>query len=130
MKYSFRMEPKPDPFLADRAFFSALIAANLDCLDALLTEDFLLIDVLSGREVTKPMLLAALGSSQAKFEAIDPVESRVRFYAASTAVVTGRTEMRGRVGESAFTTSSRYMHVFVLQDGAWFLASAQGTQIR
>jgi hypothetical protein len=38
--------------------------------------------------------------------------------------------MRGRVGEAAFTASSRYTHVFVLQNGAWLLASAQGTQIR
>jgi hypothetical protein len=130
MKYSLRMEPKLDPLAAERAFFAALISANLDSLDFLLTEDFLMIDVLSGSEITKPMLLAALGSSQVKFDAIEPVESRVRVYATTTAVVTGRTELRGRVGESAFTASSRYTHVFVMQGGGWVLASAQGTQIR
>jgi Domain of unknown function (DUF4440) len=130
MKYSLRMEPKLDPLAAERAFFAALISANLDSLDFLLTDDFLLIDVLSGSEITKPMLLAALGSSQVKFDAIEPVESRVRVYATTTAVVTGRTELRGRVGEAAFTASSRYTHVFVMQGGGWVLASAQGTQIR
>jgi hypothetical protein len=124
------MDTKLDPLATERAFFNALVAANLDGLDALLTEDFLLIDVLSGSEITKPMLLAAVGSSQVKFDAIDPVESRVRSYATNTAVITGRTEMRGRVGEAAFTASSRYTHVFIFTDGAWFLASAQGTQIR
>jgi ketosteroid isomerase-like protein len=124
------MDPKLDPLAADRAFFSALLAANLDGLDALLTDDFVLIDVLSGVEITKPMLLAALGSSQAKFEVIEQIESRARLYSTSTAVVTGRTEIRGRAGESGFTASSRYTHVFVLQDGGWVLASAQGTQIR
>jgi Domain of unknown function (DUF4440) len=130
MKYSLRMEPKLDPLAAERAFFAALISANLDSLDFLLTDDFLLIDVLSGSEITKPMLLAALGSSQMKFDAIELVESRVRVYATTTAVVTGRTELRGRVGEAAFTASSRYTHVFVMQGGGWVLASAQGTQIR
>jgi ketosteroid isomerase-like protein len=124
------MDPKLDPVAADRAFFAALIAANLNSLDALLTDDFLLIDVLNGSEITKPMLLAAVGSSQVKFDAIEWVEGRTRMYAASTAVVTGRTELRGRVGEAAFTASSRYTHVFVVQDGQWMLASAQGTQIR
>jgi hypothetical protein len=124
------MEPKLDPLAAERAFFAALISANLDSLDFLLTDDFLLIDVLTGSEITKPMLLAALGSSQVKFDAIEPVESRVRAFATTTAVVTGRTELRGRVGESAFTASSRYTHVFVMQSGGWVLASAQGTQIR
>jgi hypothetical protein len=130
MKYSFRMDTKPDPLAADRAFFTALISANLNSLDSLLVEDFLLIDILTGSEITKPMLLAAVGSSQVKFDAIEAVESRLRMYAATTAVVTGRTEMRGRVGEASFTASSRYTHVFVAQDGHWALASAQGTQIR
>ncbi len=124
------MDPKLDPVAADRAFFAALISANLDSLDALLTDDFLLIDVLNGSEITKPMLLAAVGSSQVKFDAIEQVEGRTRMYAVSTAVVTGRTELRGRVGEAAFTASSRYTHVFVAQGGQWMLASAQGTQIR
>jgi len=123
------MDTKLDPLAADRAFFAALISANLDSLDSLLVEDFILIDVLSGSEITKPMLLAAVGSSQMKFDAIEPVESRLRVYA-STAVVTGRTELCGRVGEAAFTASSRYTHVFISQDGVWMLASAQGTQIR
>jgi Domain of unknown function (DUF4440) len=130
VKYSLRMGTKLDPLAADRAFFAALISANLDSLDSLLVEDFILIDVLSGAEITKPMLLAAVGSSQLKFDAIEPVESRLRLYAANTAVVTGRTELRGRVGEAAFTASSRYTHVFISQDGGWMLASAQGTQIR
>jgi hypothetical protein len=76
------------------------------------------------------MLLAAVGSSQVKFDAIEAVESRLRMIATNTAVVTGRTEMRGRMGETAFTASSRYTHVFVAQDGHWALVSAQGTQIR
>jgi hypothetical protein len=124
------MDTKLDPLAADREFFNALISADLNWLDGLLTDDFLLIDVLTGSEITKPMLLAAVGSSQVKFDAIDPVESRLRTYASTTVIVTGRTEIRGRVGEAAFTASSRYTHVFVLQDGAWLLASAQGTQIR
>jgi hypothetical protein len=124
------MDTKPDPLAADRAFFTALISANLNSLDSLLVEDFLLIDVLTGSEITKPMLLAAVGSSQVKFDAIEAVDSRLRMYATTTAVVTGRTEMRGRMGEAAFTASSRYTHVFVAQDGHWALASAQGTQIR
>jgi len=130
MEYSPPVDMKLDPLAADRAFFTALISANLDLLDSLLIDDFLLIDVLNGAEVTKPMLLAAVGSSQVKFDAIEAVESRLRMFAANTAVVTGRTEMRGRVGEAAFTASSRYTHVFVAQDGYWALVSAQGTQIR
>ena len=130
MKYSLRMDTRLDTLATERAFFSALISANLESLDSLLADDFILIDVLNGSEITKPMLLAALGSSQVKFDSIEPVESRVRAYATTMAVIAGRTELRGRVGEAAFTASSRYTHVFVMQAGGWVLASAQGTQIR
>ena len=124
------METKLDPLVTERAFFSALLSGNIDSLDSILADDFLMVDLLSGSEITKPMLLAAVGSSQVKFEAIDPVESKTRIYSCDTAVVVGRTEMRFRAGESSFSFSSRYTHVFVLNDGNWQLASAQGTQIR
>jgi hypothetical protein len=124
------MDTKLDPLVTERAFFSALLSGNIDSLDSILADDFLIVDVVAGREINKAMLLAAVGSSQVKFEAIDPVESRVRVYSCDTAVVVGRTEMRFRAGESSFSFSSRYTHVFVMQDGSWQLASAQGTQIR
>jgi ketosteroid isomerase-like protein len=124
------MDMKLDPLVTERAFFSALLSRNIDSLDAILTDDFVMVDLMAGSEITKPMLLAAVGSSQVKFEAIDPVESKVRIYSTDTAIVVGRTEMRYRAGESSFSFSSRYTHVFVLQDGSWQLASAQGTQIR
>ena len=124
------MDMKLDPLVTERAFFSALLSGNIDSLDSILADDFLMVDVLAGSEITKPMLLAAVGASQVKFEAIEPVESRVRIYSADTAIIVGRTEMRFRAGEQSFSFSSRYTHVFVLQDGSWQLASAQGTQIR
>lgn len=124
------METKLDPLVTERAFFSALLSGNIDSLDSILADDFVMVDLMTGSEFSKPMLLAAVGSSQVKFEAIDPVESKVRVYSADTAVVVGRTEMRFRAGESVFSFSSRYTHVFILKDGSWLLASAQGTQIR
>jgi hypothetical protein len=124
------MDTKLDPLVTERAFFSALLSANIEALDGILTEDFVIVDLMAGGEVSKPMLLAAVGSSQVKFEAIEQVESKVRIYATDTAIIVGRTEMRVRAGEQSFSSSSRYTHVFVLQDGGWQLASAQGTQIR
>lgn len=124
------METKLDPLVTERAFFSALLSGNIGSLDSILADDFVMVDLMTGSEFTKPILLAAVGSSQVKFEAIDPVESNVRIYSTDTAIVVGRTEMRLRAGESSFNFCSRYTHVFVLQDGGWQLASAQGTQIR
>jgi hypothetical protein len=79
-----------DPLAADRLFFDALLAADAKALDEILADDFLLIDVMSGSEIDKPALIAAVGSGQLVFEAIEPAETRVRHYGA-TAVANGRT---------------------------------------
>ncbi len=122
------MKNELDPLAAERQFFSALVDASVEALDRVLADDFILIDVMSGSEITKSSLLAVIGSGQLKFEAIEPADPLVRLYQ-TTAVITGRTQMSGRFGETPFTVSSRYTHVYVEQQGQWRLVTAQGTQI-
>jgi ketosteroid isomerase-like protein len=119
---------QPDPVAADREFFASLIARDMAALDGVLAADFVLIDVVTGSEVPREVFIDLVGSGQLAFDAIDPDGTRVRRYG-SAAVVTGRTEMKGRFDGTPFTVNSRYTHVFVEQEGRWRLASAQGTQI-
>ena len=121
------MEKNSEPLEKDRQFFSALLEASVEALDRLLADDFLLIDVMGGSEIAKGALLEVIASGQLKFDAIEPADCRVRLYQ-TTAVITGRTRMRGRFGVTPFTASSRYTHVYVVQQGQWRLVAAQGTQ--
>ena len=123
------MQDQLGPLEAERRFFAALVDANSTALDQVLADDFLLIDVIRGDEITKAALLAVIGSGQLKFEAIDPADSRVRLYQ-SAAVITGRTRMSGRFGGTPFSAHSRYTHVFIEQQGQWRMVAAQGTQIK
>lgn len=113
---------------AEHSFFSSLLAGDVKTLDALLADDFLLIDVLQGAEVPKPVLLAALAAGQVRFESITPAEQRVRLYG-DTPLVTGRTEMRMRFGADEVVVRSRYTHVYVRHQETWRFVSAQGTPI-
>jgi ketosteroid isomerase-like protein len=110
----------------ERRFFSALIG-QVAALDELLADDFLLIDVFSGTEVTKRDLLGVMRSGELKFEEIKRNEWRVRFYN-GTAVVTGSTKMQGRFGGEPFAVSSRYTHIYAKLVDEWQLVSAQGTR--
>jgi hypothetical protein len=118
----------PDLMLLDREFFDGLIA-NAEAVERLLADDFLLIDVLSGSEVTKLDLLAVLKSGLLKFKEIKVLDSRVRLYE-DTALVTGSTEMSGSFRHDPFSASSRYTHVYVRLRDRWYLVGAQGTQIK
>jgi Domain of unknown function (DUF4440) len=119
---------EPDVLSLERRFFNGLIA-NVAIVEDLLSDDSLLVDVLSGSEVTKSELITVLRSGQLKFEEIKQLGSRVRFYE-GTALVTGSTEMSGRFGDYPFSIFSRYTHVYVRSRDRWHLVSAQGTQIK
>ena len=121
------MPTQSEVMKAESTFFAALVEVRTEELEMLLADDFLLAD-LSGGIMSKAALIQAVGSGQIRFDAIEPVESVVRFYG-STAIVTGRTQMRGRFGETSFAVHSRYTHVYVEQERKLRLASAQGTPI-
>ena len=119
---------KQSPEVVEQEFFTGLIDANVEALARVLADDFLLIDVMTGSEVPRTALLEVVAGGQLRFERIDRTEYRVRVYR-TTAVITGRTDMKGSFGGQPFRTSSRYTHVFVDEGEHWRMVAAQGTQI-
>jgi ketosteroid isomerase-like protein len=112
----------------DREFFRSLIDGDVEALNRLLADDFVLVDVMRGAEVPKTALLELVGSGQLKFESITAAEVRARRYG-STTIITGRTEMQLRFEQTGATLKSRYTHVYVEADARWMMVSAQGTQL-
>jgi ketosteroid isomerase-like protein len=122
------MSNESGPLQADDLFFAMLIRGDADALNSALTDDFILIDVMSGSEFARAALLEVIRSGELQFESIQPAERKARVYG-SAAVVTGRTQMKMRFGGEAVSANSRYTHVFVKDSDRWRLASAQGTPI-
>lgn len=122
------MDREGEVLAVEDAFFQALLGGDGAGLRAVLTPDFLLIDVMSGSEIPGGVLTDLVGSRQLRFDAVERLDALVRFYG-EAAVVTGQTRMRGHFGEQPFGAHSRYTHVYVRAGGAWQLASAQGTPI-
>ena len=106
----------------DRRFFSALAGQPL-VLDELLADEFLLIDVFNGTEITKSALVTAIRSGELKFDEINLIDQRVRCDD-DRAVVTGWTKMQGRCGDESFEVSGRYTHFYAKKLGdEWQLVS-------
>jgi ketosteroid isomerase-like protein len=117
-----------DVTAAEDRFFAALLEGDGNVLRALLTPDFVLVDVMTGSEIPGSVLAELVGGGLLVFEAVERIDARVRGYG-SAAVVTGQTRMRGRYQEQSWSTHSRYTHIYVQGDTGWHLASAQGTPI-
>ena len=112
----------------DHAFFAALLAGDVEKLEALLVDDFTIVDVMRGGETPRAALLEAIGAGHVRFESITRGPATVRSYG-TTAVVVGTTEMSIRAGAEAVAVHSRYTHVYVEQAGVLRLAAAQGTPV-
>jgi ketosteroid isomerase-like protein len=117
-----------EPLPTEDAFFRALEQGDTTRLGAVLTDDFLIVDVMRGGTAGRAEFIGALSGGDLKFERVDVVERTVRHYGGA-AVVVGRTAMSGTFAGHPFTAASRYTHVFVQTPAGWQLASAQGTQI-
>lgn len=112
----------------DEAFFNALILADHHTLSTVLTDDFLIVDVMGGQVASREDLLAAITSGELRFVDVmrfdDDLSVRLRD---SVAVVVGRTRMTMNFQGSEVTARSRYTHVYVREGQPWRLLSAQGT---
>ena len=110
------------------AFFEALRQGDSCMLSRLLTDDYVIVDVMSGAENPGEALVGGIQAGIIVFNAVHVVERRCRLYG-DCAIVTGQTRMAGEFAGSPFSAHSRYTHVFVRQDDGWRMASAQGTSI-
>jgi ketosteroid isomerase-like protein len=114
---------------ADDAFFNALVAGDVDRIDSLLTDDFVIVDVISGAVADRAAFIGAIRDGLLVFERVHLVERLTRRHD-DTAIIVGRTEMSGSFGEAPFAAASRYTHVLLRDaDRRWRLATAQGTRI-
>ena len=107
----------------EREFFEALINADVASLDRILAGDFVLIDVMTGSEVSGERLTELVRLAQLRFHTINQTEYKVRVYG-TTSVITGRTVMIGWYEGQQFQVTSRYTHVLVEQSENWRIVSA------
>jgi ketosteroid isomerase-like protein len=114
----------------DDDFFDALLSSDVEALRDLLTDDFLIVDVMAGQVASRDDILGAIGNGDLRFVEVardrNDVAVRIRDDAA---VLVGRTRMRMNFLGSEASVSSRYTHVFVHEGDRWRLMSAQGTPI-
>ena len=114
----------------DESFFNALLAADHDRLAAILADDFMIVDVMSGQAARREELLGAISSGELQFADVRQyTEERSVRHRDSLAVIIGRTQMVMRYQGQEITAKSRYTHVYTHENGQWRLMSAQGTPV-
>jgi ketosteroid isomerase-like protein len=116
----------------DLDFFAALLDCDVPTLEALLADDFLIVDVVSATVHSRAAFLEAISGGTLTFREIEtfPYERTIRLVGIDTGIVVGRTAMSFADPEGTpLTVASRYTHVYRGDGRIWQLVSAQGTPI-
>ena len=114
------------PEEVENDFFHALTNSDIGKLRKIISDDIVLIDVMSGSEVSGTELAEVLLRGHLRFASIDRVRFKVRNYE-GLAVITGQTVMTGAYDGQQFKINSAYTHVFIKECESWRMVSAQGT---
>ena len=112
---------------ADAAFVKALLERDMPALEALLAEEFLIVDVASGSVHKRAMFLEAISGRVVTFQEIKtfPDETVIRLAGPGTGIVIGRTAMSFSDAEGATTqVASRYTDVVQADASNWQLLCA------
>jgi ketosteroid isomerase-like protein len=116
----------------DVDFFTALLHRDIQTLEELLANDFVIVDVASGSVHHRATFLEAVSGGIVTFREIKnfPGEAMIRRVGPGTGIVIGRTAMSFTGPGGARTAiASRYTHVFQASGRNWRLVSPQGTPI-
>ena len=105
----------------------AMIAADVDSLDRLLSEDLIWTHG-SGSVDDKKALLNRIAEKSTVYLAIDRQQEKYLFNA-NTCLATGIAEMRVTLNGEARKLRNRYLDVWFLTDGAWRLVAWQSTPL-
>lgn len=105
----------------------AYLQADVEKLTELLTEDFTLTDA-SGAISTRADDVEIARKGTIKYEVFENHDMKVRLYGDS-AVVTGRTRVKGKAGENAFASEFQFTDTVVRRDSRWRVAASHISRV-
>ena len=105
----------------------ALVAADLEALDAIYADDLVYIHS-NGSIETKQQFLDSIATGRLRFRTVTLRDSQVRLYG-NSAVVSALYDLGLEVGGGSVTMSIQYMTVYVGEPGAWRIVAQQTTRL-
>jgi len=107
---------------------AAAVKADVTTLAKYTADDYTFIDR-SGHASDKQQTMSRLKSGDIKLTANDLSDLKVRLYG-NTAVVTGKTDVKGTIGGKDATGAVLFTRVYVKKDGRWQSVAFQQTPIQ
>lgn len=112
----------------ERDACKAFLDADPSALERVLTSDFTL--TLSNGEVsTRANEIDELGSGKVHYDVFENFDMKARLYGDNTAVVVGKTRVKGTAEGKPFNRVVQFTDTLVRRDGRWQLAAGHVSRI-
>jgi ketosteroid isomerase-like protein len=111
-----------DVFQFERDACKAFLEADRAGLERALTEDFTL-TLSNGNVSTRADEITELISGKVHYDVFENFDMKARFYGDDTAVVLGKTRVKGASEGKAFDRTVQFTDTLVKRDGRWQLAA-------
>src|SRR5262249_22836944 len=95
----------------------------------LYADDYVSISAVTGTRSTKADLINNVKSGKLKYDSIDPSDVKVHLYGPTTALVTTKAEVKGKLGDQDMSGSYRAARLFVKRGGKWQVVFFQSTKV-
>ena len=115
-----------DVIKLENEFARAVASNDVDALDGILADDWIIIDP-DGSIIDKARFLGVIKSGALSHESMESTDLRVRLYG-NTAVVTGLTTTKGKFMGQDFAFCERATDIFVKQTDRWQCVLTQLTR--
>jgi len=112
----------------ERRWSSALVARDIDALEEILADDFVMLWI-DGRQIRKADVLAGTAARKARVNPFTTEDVEIRVYG-NAAVVTGRASLTICLDGRSETNEFSYTDVYVRSPSGWRAVSAQSVLSR
>jgi ketosteroid isomerase-like protein len=120
-----KTEEQLKKYETDRA--AAVVKGDIPAVEKGTADDYTFVNS-NGQIMDKNQLLSAMKSGDLKLTSDDVSDMKVRIYG-NTAVITGKTDVKGTIGGKDASGQDLFTRVMVKKNGAWQTVALQQTKI-
>ena len=120
------LEPEMQILKLERERLTAMIDADSEALDAILSDELTYVHTTT-REDSKKSLIQSLVRGTLSYESMDTDDVKVRIYG-DAAVVTGSAEIKVSTGGRLLEFSILFTDVYAKREGRWQMVAWQSTR--
>ena len=113
----------------EKNLLEAALKGDVAAMQMMLADDYVAISAATGGVATKQDSIKNYQTARLKYDSLTPSESKVHVYNSTTALVTARVEVKGKLGDQDLGGNYRYTRLYLKRGGNWQVEQLQTTRI-